>query len=127
MRLTSEPQARPRRWRRRARGGAARPGRGPRTDDPHEDLLALLNLAADDLGGAPVGDAERERDGLRLSVRSQGEHASLADRARPAILGLVVLRLLFRREDLADLGAGRLADALTARLPLGLGEVHAAE
>src|SRR5207244_7013876 len=94
-------------------------------EEPDDHLLALVDLAAEHLGGGSVAEPESQRDRRRLAIRPDHPHAPLD--AGPALAArrgghLVVARLLGVGEDLADLDARRLTDFLGARATVGLGE-----
>src|SRR2546425_4804604 len=114
---TSEPQARAG----AAAGAALLAARG--ADD---DLLAFLDVAAQDFGRRPVADAEREAERLQLlavhDVDAAGRGGPGAAAAALAGAHLVVLGALLGGEDLADADAGGLADARALGLALLLGE-----
>src|SRR5436309_15349518 len=65
---TSQSQPRPARRRRRPLGRGAQPA---------NHLLLLLGLVSRHLGVGAVGDADTERDGLRLTAGSEHPHPSL--------------------------------------------------
>src|SRR5688572_16256484 len=92
------------------------------TGDADDDLLAFLEIAALDLRRRAVRDAERDLDGDRLAVRPADEHASRGAGApfRGGASHLVVLGLLLRREERANLLPRGFADGLRPRATLGL-------
>src|SRR6266540_741021 len=59
--------------------GAARGRRGPlgRAAQSDQHLLLLLELVSHHFGVGAVGDADPERDGLRLAAGSEHPHPSL--------------------------------------------------
>src|SRR5437667_9534020 len=119
MRLTSKPQAR-----RPATTGSRRPvGLTGTSGGAGDDLLTFLQLAAHHFGRRTVRDAEPHRDGLGLAVGTDDPEPARR-RAAPTFASgkLVVLRLLLRREDLANAHAHSLADALAFALALLLRE-----
>src|SRR5712691_10771836 len=124
MRLTSEPQAR-----RSAATGSRRPvGLTAASQRAGEDLLTFLQLAAHHFRRRAVRDAKPHRDGLRLAIGAEDPQA--ARRGAAATLAareLVVLRLLLRREDLANARPHPFADALSLALALLLREPGAPE
>src|SRR5437667_12885417 len=118
MRLTSKPQAR-----RPATTGSRRPvGLTGTSGGAGDDLLTFLQLAAHHFGRRTVRDAEPHRDGLELAVGTDDPEP--ARRRAPSFAAgkLVVLRLLLRREGLANARAHSLADALAFALALLLRE-----
>src|SRR5215470_2406368 len=99
----------------------------PRGADADHDVLALGEIAAQDLGGRAIADPQRELHGLEL-VAVHDPHAArrAALRIAPGPAGarrLVVANLLLGRQDLADPRPGGLADLLGPLLALALGRV----
>src|SRR4029450_5035191 len=114
----------------RARAGAAAARLLGAADGADDDLLAFLELAAEDLGRVAVADAEREVHGLELlavhhvHAAGRADVAALAAAAALARAHLVVLRALLGREHLADTRARGFTDARALGLPILLGEAH---
>src|SRR5437773_9326539 len=108
-----------------------RPARGARLSAAHQtrdDVLALLQLAAHNFGEAAVADPERDVDGLGLAVGVEDVDASrrgdLTGAARRAARRhLVVLGLLRRREQRADLHPRALTDLLCLVPPFPFGQL----
>ena len=112
---------------RRCALAAGRTRRGAAGAD--DDVLALGEVAAQDLGRRAVADAQRELDGLEL-VALHDEHAAgraalgvAPAGAATAARRFVVARLLLGREDLADAQPRGLADPLAALLALVFGSL----
>src|SRR5712691_4459749 len=106
----------------------ARRARLSTADQARDDLLAFLQLAAHDFGEAAVADPERDVDGLRLALGVEDVHASrrgdLSGAARGAARRhLVVLGLLLRRQQRADLHPRRLTDLLCFGPALAFGQL----
>src|SRR6266705_2550575 len=124
MRLTSEPEA---------RGSAATGRRRPvglirASERAGDDLLAFVKITAHDFRGRAVGDAEPHGHRLGLAIGADDPHAA-GRRAAAALTAreFLVLRLLRRREDLADARAHRFAQPLGLGLALLLGQAGAPE
>src|SRR5262249_25696993 len=99
------------RTRRRSRGR----GRGRRGGRTYDDLSPLLEITAQNLGGASVGDAEPQRDRLQPALLIENPHGPgsstgigtgrLTDRE------VVIPSLLVRRQQGAHLESRVVADA----------------
>src|SRR5262249_10038080 len=123
MRLTSEPEA---------RGSAATGRRRPvglirASARAGDDLLAFVEIAAHDCRGRARGDADPDGPRFGLAVGAHDPHATGRRAATAALTAgeFVVLRLLLRREDLADACPHRVAHALGPGLAFLLGEAGA--
>src|SRR5438128_6590123 len=119
MRLTSEPEAR-----RSAATGRRRPvGLIRATESAGDDLLAFVKIAAHDFGRRTVRDAEPHGHRLGLAIGADDPHPAGRSAAAALTAGeLVVLRLLLRREDLANARPHRFPRALNLGLALLLGK-----